>query len=551
MKSEPAPNAFPFLSVELKLPGGKTVTQVLKEETLEELLEAAKKEAGLRLPVLRTEPESKPLGLACEPELTLHQAAGLGMGDTVVVEDFEAGFVERLQNGLLRLQDLASVAPLLDWEKPELPKLFIGRLRSLLEGSAGAWCQAAGCSQEGELGYGRALLRRLYGDKPLEARLEVCRQLLSAEKADHKTVLQVERENFLTTAIVGLQGLSSQALRKHFTVQFKGEVAEDHGGPRRDFFGLLGSRLVSDLPELWRRLGKGSVAPVADVAAESSPKEARGGLEDVTGVYQACGRACGLAAKHGDVIGEEFACFFLHQVARDDTVGLEELQRQLSQTDGDDVRTTGVVLQRSLAEVGLSGQRMTRVITKTNVEVELVPGGKDLPVTEDNKATWLQLHLHDKLYGSLRKAADSFRQGILDVFGGSRRTCPLMVLLSPSELAALWAGSPVRDEHIQQWREVTTVTEEVSRQADWLWEVLQEGDQDLRGRVLKFATGVHRLGHTGLQSFQVQPADGGDDALPRAMTCANMLQLPRYSSREVLGKQLRKAIELCDGFQIL
>jgi len=35
------------------------------------------------------------------------------------------------------------------------------------------------------------------------------------------------------------------------------------------------------------------------------------------------------------------------------------------------------------------------------------------------------------------------------------------------------------------------------------------------------------------------------------MTCANMLQLPRYSSKDILDKQLRKATEWCDGFQVL
>lgn len=549
--SDSAPVGFGALTVQLVVPTKSVEKVVLEEETLEELLEAAKKLAGFRLPLLRTTPKGTPLGLACEPGLTVRQAAGLEPGARVLVEDFEAQFVERLQNGLLRLEDLALVAPLLDWGKPELPKLFTGRMRALLEGSCGAWCQAAGCSAEDELGYGRALLRRLYKDASLEARLEVCRQLLPVEKKEIKSVLRVDRAEFLTSAFTGLQGMSRQELQRHFTVQFVGEVAEDHGGPRRDFFGSLGSRLSRELPALWRRLGKGALVPVADLVAESTPKEARGGLEEVTAVYQGCGRACGLAAKHGDVIGEEFAVFFLHQVARDDTVGLEELQQQLSETDGYDVRATGLILRRSLDETGMRGLRMSRTITHTDLEVELVPGGKEMEVTEDNKAEWLQMHLQHKLYGCLQKAADAFRQGILDVFGGSRRTCPLLVLLTPSELASLWAGSPVGAEGVKQWREVACVSEEVSRQAGWLWEVLEEGDEELRGRVLRFSTGVHRIGQGGLQSFQVQPADGGDEALPRAMTCANMLQLPRYSSRTALEGQLRKAIEFCDGFQIL
>lgn len=548
---DPSTPAFNVTTtVHLVLPNsGKKETVVLKEETLEELLELAKAASGLRLPFLAT---VSGLGLAAEPTLTLPLVTGLKDGHFVAVSDFEPRFAQKLQTGLLRLEDLACVAPLLDWEKPELQKLFLGRMRSLLEGSSQAWCKAAGCSPEEELAYGRALLRRLYGEKPLEARLEACRQMLPVEKKDQKSVLRVDRSSFVVTAMRGLQKLSLQALRKYVTVEFIGEIAEDYGGPRRDFFGGLGMRLVSDLPALWRRLGKGALVPVADALSEGSPKDALGGMDDAKGAYQACGRACGLAAKTGDVIGEEFASFFLHQVARDDVVELEELQRQLAEADSeDDIRATGAILRKSLKDMGLQGQKLTRTLTNSEMEVELVPGGKDMEVTEDNKAQWLELHLHNKLYGSLQKAADAFRQGICDVFGGSRRTCPLLVLLTPAELAHLWAGEPVGEQGLRRWREVAVVSEEVRQQADWLWEVLEEASEDFRGRLLRFSTGSSRVGQAGLQTYQVQPADGGDEALPRAMTCANMLQLPRYSGKEVLQRQLQKAMEFGDGFQIL
>eukprot|EP00930_Biecheleria_cincta_P002051 TRINITY_DN103108_c0_g1_i1.p1 TRINITY_DN103108_c0_g1~~TRINITY_DN103108_c0_g1_i1.p1 ORF type:complete len:923 (-),score=194.77 TRINITY_DN103108_c0_g1_i1:238-3006(-) len=472
----------------------------------------------------------------------------------VAVEDFESAFVTRLQMGLLRLRDLSAVAPLLDWEKPELLKIVHGRTRSLLEGSCDAWCQAARCTVEDELLCSRALLLRIHGGRSLADRLQVCRELLPAEKRDgRKATLEVDRgEDFLTHACTGLMKLSVEELRRPLEVRFKGELAEDHGGPRRDFFGMLGSRLPVDLNQLWRRLPKGSLAPVPDLVAEGSPKDARAGLDDVDAAYRACGRACGLAAKYGDVLGEELAGFFLHQVARDDTVGLDELQQQIAETEGaEDFRASQVVRKQSVEETGIKGLTLSRTITGTAVEVDLVPGGRNVPVTDDNKEEWLQLHLHDKLYGSLRKATDAFRLGVLDIFGGARRTCPLLVLLLPFELAKIWAGSAVSREAVCSWREVSTVSEEVKSQAAWFWEIMEEADDAYRARVLKFTTGVHRLGHLGLQAFEIQPADGSDESLPRAMTCANMLQMPRYTSKESLEKQLRKAVECCEGFQIL
>jgi len=568
------------LRVTLELPDKSTRQVILLEDTLDEVMQEVVEASGLRLPTLEIEADptaasssaspsssSARWGLAAEPGVSFCSAANLrsdNNGDDnnnnneggpamIRVKDFEATFVERLSGGLLRLQDLAGIAPLLDWKKPELPKLVLGRLRSFLDGSAEAWCKAADCSAETELTYGRALLRRLYGDLSLSDRLEVVRKLLPSQTCGAPAMLKVERERFLETAIRGLEELSVSDLRRRFAARFEGEVAEDHGGPRRDFFGNFGGRLVQDLPHLWRRLPKGAIVPVADLIAEGTPKEQLpSSSESVSEAYRACGRAFALAARYSDVMGEELAEFFLHQVARDDTVPLEELQRQLSQAEGDhDFRASKAVFQKPIAELGLQGLTLTRVLTHTEVEVELVPGGKDVPITEENKVEWLELHLHDKLYRSLRKAADAFREGLIDVLGGSRRTCPLLVLLSPAELAKMWAGAGVTEEQLRRWKEVAVVSREVQSQAAWFWELLEEADEEHRGQILKFTTGVHRLHQQGLSSFEVQPADGGDESLPRAMTCANMLQVPRYTSKAIFNQQLRKAIELCDGFQTL
>jgi len=534
--------------VRLVLATGQLHDKTLREGTLEELLLVAKAVSGLRLPALRH--TAKALALAAAPGATLREAAKVAQGDDVHVDSFEASFVDKLQSGWIRLEELASVSPLLDWEKPELPKLVLGRVRSLLEGSCSAMCQTAGWDTEDELVHGRSLLRRLFLGKPLGARLEVCNRLLPLGACE-KVALRVDRRDFMASALQGLHALDRRQLRGQVVVEFEGEVAEDHGGPRRNFFASFGSRLIPDLPNLWRRLGQGVVAPVADIIAERSPKAGCKGLDCVEDVYRACGRAYGLAAKHADATGEELAGFFVHQVARDEQVTLEELQQELADAEGADFRASGAVLENRLEDMGLGNVKLSRVISGTVEEVELVPGGRDINVTEENKAQWLQLHLENKLYGSLKKSADSFREGIIDVLGGCRRTCPWFALVAPSELARLWAGSAVDEDDVSQWREVALVSQEVQEQARWLWELLQEGSEEFRGQVLMFSTGTHRIGHAGLQHFQIQPADGGDNTLPQAMTCANMLQLPRYSCKETLKEQLGRAISLCDSFHTL
>lgn len=536
----------------LTLVGHSLNKKEVELDSLSDLLEQAVIFSGFRLPSVKVETDSNSrwLGLAAEPGVSLAKAARLHPGERVIVEDFEPTFVKQLSNGLLRLQDLAKIAPLLDWDKPELPKMLMGRMQFLLAGACKNWCAAAGTSPKIELLHGRALLKLIYGQKPLTERVEVFQKL--APIVVGSCALNVKREKLFASALSGLEKMNRESLRRPFAVHFEGEIAEDHGGPRRDLFTSFGSQLVPELPCLWKRLPRGALVPVADLVAESTPKDNMCGLGKPYSVYRACGRAFGLAARYGEVMGEEVAGFFLHQVARDDTVGLAELQQQLADTEGaEDFRASKDILQKDVREVGLHGLSLSRTITNTDHEVELKEGGKDIPVTNENKAEWLELHLRNKLYGGLSKAADAFREGIVDVAGGSRRTCPLLILLSPTELANLWAGSRVCSEKLSRWREVATVSAEVRQQAAWFWELLEESDEDFRSKVLRFTTGAHRLPDQGLHNFEVQPADGGDESLPKAMTCANMLQMPRYTTKAALGVQLRRAVDLCDGFQVL
>ena len=48
------------------------------------------------------------------------------------------------------------------------------------------------------------------------------------------------------------------------------------------------------------------------------------------------------------------------------------------------------------------------------LEVELVPGGSSIHVTEATKHEWLRALLHSELVGSLTTAAGHFRRGLLD-----------------------------------------------------------------------------------------------------------------------------------------
>jgi len=173
--------------------------------------------------------------------------------------------------------------------------------------------------------------------------------------------------------------------------------------------------------------------------------------------------------------------------------------------------------------------------------VDLIPGGRDITVTDATKEAWLRASLKYELFESVEEAAGAFRQGVCNMVGAAH-----LVLLSASELQEVWSGkADIADEDLAAWQARTDINRAVGKQADWFFQLLRGELRDVRSLVLKFATGSDRwpVDPSGFR-FAIEPVDGDDSTLPQAMTCANMLQLPRYSGPGPLAERLRKACTL-------
>jgi len=309
--------------------------------------------------------------------------------------------------------------------------------------------------------------------------------------------------------------------------------------------------LASDEPFLWQLTGRGSLHPTADVL--SNQAQHASGLH-ASQLYRVCGRIFGMALINNCKLGRPLARPFARLLVEEPPWTLPDLQAELNYEGGDtsDYRGGRDILDRPLAEMGLAGVlTMTRMVSNgdSGCQVELIPHGSSIEVTDENKERWLTELLRHKLVTSMRSAAESFRDGLMDVFGGAAGVCPVLCLLSADELTDLWAGRGVSQEDVAQWRRVAQVSPIVQRQADWFFSFLEEEcDDELRGQILRFVTGASRVGREGVPDFSIEPGDGSDERLPTAMTCGNMLQLPRYSCRAVLCHQVRTAAESCDGF---
>jgi E3 ubiquitin-protein ligase HUWE1 len=185
--------------------------------------------------------------------------------------------------------------------------------------------------------------------------------------------------------------------------------------------------------------------------------------------------------------------------------------------------------------------------------VDLVPDGRHIAVTDDNKADYLRLVAHHRMTSAIRGQIDSFLSGFYELVPPA-----LVSVFSPAELELLVCGLPdVSTADLQantEYHQYKAGDEVIG----WFWEILHGLGRQQRANFLQFVTGTSKVplggfsqlqGMRGTQRFSIHKAYGEAGLLPSAHTCFNQLDLPVYASRDELQDKLLLAItEGSEGF---
>jgi E3 ubiquitin-protein ligase HUWE1 len=189
-------------------------------------------------------------------------------------------------------------------------------------------------------------------------------------------------------------------------------------------------------------------------------------------------------------------------------------------------------------------------------DVELKPGGKEIDVTNDNKYEYCHLVLKYRLYECIKAQIDAFLQGFHDLIPRD-----LIKIFDHKELELLISGLPTVD--ILDLSE-NVIYKNYSKQSNvirWLWEILEEFKNAERAEFLSFVTGSSKVpvegfkglrGQNGVQKVEIikMPCSNPDKRLPQAHTCFFQLDLPEYSSKEILKNRILLAIKEGKTFNI-
>ncbi|XP_022226183.2 E3 ubiquitin-protein ligase hyd isoform X3 [Drosophila obscura] len=177
---------------------------------------------------------------------------------------------------------------------------------------------------------------------------------------------------------------------------------------------------------------------------------------------------------------------------------------------------------------------------------ELIPGGREVPVTPINIFDYIRRYTEYRLIKSQEKALEALKDGVFDVLPDNS-----MNSLTAEDLRLLLNG--VGDINVSTLISYTTFNDESSEGPDkllkfkrWFWSIVEKMNILERQDLVYFWTGSPALpaseeGFQPLPSVTIRPAD--DSHLPTANTCISRLYIPLYSSKSILRTKMLMAIK--------
>ncbi|KAH9820843.1 hypothetical protein DFH28DRAFT_1121207 [Melampsora americana] len=323
------------------------------------------------------------------------------------------------------------------------------------------------------------------------------------------------------------------------SVRFYDEEGVDAGGVTREWLTILVKQMLDPNYALFT----GSAAD----SKTYQPNRASAINPDHLGFFTFCGRVIGKALYDGRVVDAYFTlAFYKHLLGT--SVGLSDLES----VDPDHHRSLKWMLDNDIDGIfELTFSVEADDFGSTRI-VDLKPDGRNLPVTNENKAEYVQLLVQNRLTLSIKDQIEAFKKGFDEIIPRD-----LVRIFSATELQLLLNGLP--DINVEDWRANTELHQ--FQQSDstvtWFWRAVRSFDQEERAKLLQFSTGSSRVplegfgalqGAQGPTKFSLVNAHT-KNILPSAHTCFNQIDLPSYDSYDDLRRMLLIAInEGSEGF---
>ena len=342
---------------------------------------------------------------------------------------------------------------------------------------------------------------------------------------------------------VDKKNMNSERTNKLFNVTFSGEGSIDAGGPYRDCLGTIYSELQSNaltlfIPTSNQKNDTGSFREKWTVNPDASSHSE---LE----MYKVFGGMMGYAIRSGEFFNMDLCSIFWKSI-----LNIEKDKKDLEKFDKYCLQFIDNIEHANDEQSFMPFTDYKFTTTLTNgTEIELCKGGNNKNLSLENKKEFIELLLKARLdEGNLQ--IQSIRNGLEQVI-----PVGLLKLLSWNELEMLVCGKPILDIELLKENTQYNGCSPNDILIQNFWKCLEEFNAEERASYLRFVWGRSRLPLTSKDfhkqhRISIKSHNNPDLALPTSHTCFFSIDLPRYSSYEVLKNKLKYAITHCQAIDI-
>ncbi|ELT93611.1 hypothetical protein CAPTEDRAFT_162148 [Capitella teleta] len=440
----------------------------------------------------------------------------------------------------------------------------------------------------GELERGRKsaatfLLQKVPHIIPHKERVMLFRKNITKEKevlgvtesvcaSPHSTLITVHRPRLIEDGYRQLSMLPGNALKGIIRVKFINEQGLDEAGIDQDgvfkeFLEETIMRVFDPSLNLFKVTSEQKLYPSSTSSIQ----------ENHLALFEFVGRMLGKAVYEGIVVDVPFAPFFLSQIMGHQHGATYSSMDELPSLDPELYRSLTYVkhYEGDISDLEFTFSYDEDILGKV-VTHELVPGGRVIPVTNENKINYVHLMAHFKMHSQIKDQTSAFIKGFRAIINPD-----WLAMFSTNELQKLISGDNA-DVDLDDLRKHTQYYggfHNNHRVVSWLWDIL---DKDFnpkeRSLFLKFVTSCSKpplLGFANLEPpFSIRCVEVSDDQdtgdtvgsvlkgffnirkrdpvsrLPTSSTCFNLLKLPNYQKKSTLREKLRYAITSNTGFEL-
>lgn len=321
--------------------------------------------------------------------------------------------------------------------------------------------------------------------------------------------IPVRREHIFEDSYYALRMRSGQELRRKLHISFTGEEGIDAGGVTREWYMILAREIFNPNYVLF-------------TSAADSPTFQPNPLsyvnKDHLSYFEFVGKVIGKAVADGQLLDAHFTRSFYKHILQ-----LPISYHDMEAIDPEYYRNLHSILDNAIEDLGLELTFSAEQSNFGKVEiVDLIPNGRNVSVTDENKMEYVKLVTHHRMATGIRQQIDAFLKGFHQLVPAD-----MISIFNENELELLISGMPEID--IDDLKANTDYanfkpTDSVIR---WFWNVLYSFTHEERALFLQFVTGTSKVplegfkaleGMRGTQKFNIHKAYGNTNALPSAHT---------------------------------